>query len=206
MPRSFRSALTGGQNAERAWVDLLRSDGKSVAHGKKLVIKGHNKNKDHIANPDAVALLSVEIKERSLSFTCPEDYPYDTVFVDDCRGLDREKLSHFAYVYISKPTGAFVWLTPLDRDESWTKEVTFDRGRQHEFPVLVAPKSHLRSAESLLALIYPHGYLDLVDGDTGLFVTGGGQVEERDRYVEKTHPDIGGRTDSPSGKNSKRLG
>jgi len=206
MHRSFRSALTGGQNAERAWVDLLRSDGKSVAHGKKLVIKGHNKNKDHVSNPDAVALLSVEIKERSLSFTCPEDYPYDTVFVDDCRGLGREKLSHFAYVYISKPTGAFVWLTPLDRDETWTEEVTFDRGRQHEVPVLVAPKSHLRSAESLIALIYPHGYLDLVDGDTRLFVTGGGQVEERDRYVEKTHPDIGGRTTPPPGKGSKRLG
>ena len=75
MHRSFRSSLTSGQNAERKWVDLLRSDGRSVAHGKKLVIRNHCKNTDHVETPDAVALLSVEIKERSLSFTCPEDYP-----------------------------------------------------------------------------------------------------------------------------------
>lgn len=206
MHRSFRSSLAGGQKAERKWVDLLRAAGRSVAHGKKLVIKKHCKVKDHVETPDAVALLSVEIKERSLSFTAPEDYPYDTVFVDDCRGLGRERLTHFAYVYLSKPTGKWVWLTPLDRDETWTETVTFDRGRGHEVPVLVAPKSHLRPAESLIELIYPHGYLDLVDGETGLFLSGGGKVEERERYVAKTHPDAGGRVDPPPGQTSERVG
>jgi hypothetical protein len=96
MHRSFRSSLQTGQDAERKWVDTLRTLGRCVAHGKKLVIKKHNKNEDHVETPDAVALLSVEVKERSLSFTGPEDYPYDTVFVDDLRGLGRESLTHFA--------------------------------------------------------------------------------------------------------------
>ena len=206
MHRSFKSALAGGQNAERKWVDLLRAAGRSVAHGKKLVIKKHCKKEGHVETPDAVALLSIEIKERTLSFTGPEDFPFDTVFVDDCRGLGREALNHFAYVYVSKPTGQFVWLTPLDRDQTWTETVTFDRGRGHAVPVLVAPKSHLRPAESLIELLYPHGYLDLVDGDTSIFLSGGGETEERERYVAKTHPDIGGRTSPPPGKGRKRLG
>lgn len=206
MPRSFASSLQTGQAAERKWVDNLRAEGRCVAHGKKLVIKNHNKNKDHVETPDAVALLSVEVKERSLSFTCPEDYPYDTVFVDDLRGLGRESLTHFAYVYISKPTGLWVWLTPLDRDKTWTEEVVRDRGRQHDVPVLVAPKSHLRPASELMGLIYPHLYTDLVDGDTELFCRGGGETEERERYVAKTSPDAGGRDPAPKGQTNKNLG
>ena len=206
MHRSFRSSLQAGQDAERRWVDGLRAIGRAVAHGLKLRIKKHCKVNDHVESPDACLLLSVEIKERTLSFTCPEDYPYDTVFVDDCRGLARESFGHFAYVYLSKPTGQWVWLSVLDRDETWTETTTFDRGRGHEVPVLVAPKGHLRPAQQLIDLIYPHHYLDLVDGETGAFVSGGGEVEERERYVAKTHPDVGGRTSPPPGQDDQHVG
>lgn len=206
MRRTFQSALKTGQAAERKWVETQRSGGRCVAHGKKLVIRNHNKNKDHVESPDAVALLSVEIKERSVRFTSPEDFPYDTVFVDDLRGLGRESLNHFAYVYVSKPTGKWVWLCSLDRDEAWTEEVVHDRGRGHEVPVLVAPKVCLRPADELIKLLFPHGYLDLVDGDTDIFLSGGGEVEERERYVAKTHPDAGGRTKKAPGTSAKRMG
>jgi hypothetical protein len=206
MHRSFQSSLKRGQAAERKWVDDLRQAGRSVTHGKKLVIAKHCKVKDHVETPDACALLSIEIKERSLSFTSPEDYPYDTVFVDDCRGLARESLTHFAYIYVSKPTGQWVWLTPLDRDESWAEATTFDRGRGHEVPVLTAPKSHLRPAQQLIDLIYPHLYLDLVDGDTEAFCSGGGEVEKRERYVAKENPNVDERDPGPKGKTRKRMG
>lgn len=177
-----------------------------MAHGKKLVIAKHNKNTDHVETPDAVALVSVEVKERSLQFTSPEDYPYDTVIVDDLRGLGREKLKHFAYVYRSKPTGAWVWLCSLDRDDSWTTATTFDRGRGHEVPCLYAPKRHLRPASQLIELLFPHSHLDLVDGNTAMFVIGGGEVETRERYVAKTHPDVGGRTSPPPGQGDQHVG
>ena len=191
--RSFQSALRSGQRAERHWVESVRGAGRSVAHGKKLIVRVHNKNTDHVETPDALGLFSLEIKERSLKFTSPEDYPYDTVFVDDMRGLGREQMHHLAYIYISKPTGGWVWLTPLDRDKSWKEQTVFDRGRGHDVPTLVAPKKFLRPASALIDLLYPHHYLDLVDGEAGLFLTGGGEVEERERYVAKTHPDVGGR-------------
>lgn len=191
--RSFQSALNDGHAAERRWVDAQRAAGRSVAHGKKLLIRHHNKVTDHVESPDAVAMLSIEIKERSLRFTSPEDYPYDPVYVDDMRGLSRERLGHFAYVYISRPTGKWVWLSSLDRDDSWQEQVVYDRGREHTVPTLVAPKRFLRPASQLEYLLYPHDLLDLVDGDTTAFLSGGGETEERDRYVARTHPDFGSR-------------
>lgn len=206
MHRSFQTALRDGQNAERNWVDSLRHLGLSVAHGKKLVVKHHDPRTDHVESPDALGLFSVEIKERSLAFTCPADYPYDTVFVDDCRGLSREPFRNLIYVYVSRPTGKWVWLTILDRDDTWSEQVTHDRARGHDVPVLVAPKAHLRPAKELTGLLFPHLYLDLVDGHTSLFVSGGGEAEERDRYFEKTNPHPGGRAEAPPSKTDQHLG
>lgn len=204
--RSFRSALTKGQEAERRWVDDLRSIGRAVAHGKKIVVRKHCKRTGHVECPDALALVSLEIKERTVSFTSPDDYPYDTVFVDDLRGMELEPFSNLIYVYISKPTGKWVWLCMLDRDAEWRQEVTYDRGRGHEVPMLVAPKRCLRPAWQLIDVIYPHLFLDLVDGDTGAFVSGGGQTEERERYVAKTHPDFAPRTGADAKETRKHMG
>lgn len=204
--RSFQSALAKGQEAERKWVDAMRSVGRSVAHGRKIVVSKHCKKTGHVETPDALGLFSIEIKERSLAFDGPDSYPYDTVFVDDLRGMGMEHTPNLVYVYVSKPTGKWVWLTVLDRDETWQESVTFDRGRGHEVPVLVAPKSHLRPAESLIELLYPHLYLDLVDGPTEAFISGGGETEERERYVAKTHPDVGARAAPRASKTPKHMG
>ena len=200
--RSFKSALTNGHRAERAWVDNLRSAGRSAAHGRKLVIKGHNKNTDHCETPDAVVLMSLEIKERSISFTCPEDYPYDTVFVDDLNGLAKERLKHFAYVFMSQPTGKWVWISALDRDDSWTEQDVFDRGRGYSVPTLVAPKSHLRSADELIKLLYPHTLLEMISGDTGIFTRGGADSEE----IDRSNPAARGRGRKTPGEADRDVG
>lgn len=186
--RSFRPALEAGHKAERAWVESLRRLGRAVGHGVKEVRASVNKRTDHCPNPDALALFSVEIKERNLEFDDPDSFPYDTVFVDDLRGLSKEQNRNLIYVYISKITGQWVWLTLLDKDDTWQETTTYDRGRGHEVPVLVAPKSCLRPAQELIELIYPQGMLDLVDGDTGAFggTAGGDQTPEGgDRTPQK---------------------
>lgn len=204
--RSFQKALSRGQAAERKWVDDIRSLGRSAAHGLKLQIASHDKRTDHVDSPDACALVSIEIKERNLDFSDPESWPYDTVYVDDLRGMGMERMRHIAYVFISAKTGDWVWLSTLDRDASWKETVTFDRTRNHEIPILEAPKKFLRPAETLIDFLYPHSLLDLVDGDTSAFVSGGGEVEQRERYVAQTHPDSGARTGTPAATNPQRLG
>lgn len=204
--RSFQGALSRGQAAERRWVDSIRAAGRSACHGLKLRLKSHCPKTGHVDSPDAVGLFSIEIKERNLDFSDPESWPYDTVFVDDLRGLGMERMRHLAYVFISKKTGDWVWLSTLDRDSTWRETVTFDRERNHEVPVLEAPKRFLRPAETLIDFLYPQMFLDLVDGDTSAFVSGGGEVVERERYVAATNPDAGGRTGAAAPKNSERLG
>lgn len=184
----------------------MRRLGCSVAHGRKVVVRKHDKNRDHCENPDAVGLFSIEIKERSLEFDDPDSYPYDTVFVDDLRGLGKERVPNLVYVYISRPTGQWVWLTILDRDDTWSEGKTFDRGRGHEVPVLIAPKSALRPAETLIELLYPHLLLDLVDGDTTLFRRGGGATERRDRPSEKNNPNAGGGGAKAAPKVNRNVG
>ena len=206
MPRSFANSLTSGHRAERAWVDAHRSLGLAVAHGKKVILTKHNKVKDHCGNPDAALLMTVEIKERNLTFTGPDDFPYDTVFVDDLRGLGKEALRPFAYVFVSKNTGEWVWLTPLDKDETWTEQVVRDTTRGHSMGMLVAPKSHLRPAKQLIDYLVPHELLGGIDGDTGLFVTGGGEVEERERYDEKTNPTVDSGDRKTPKKTRKHMG
>ena len=204
--RNFHASLNSGHRAERAWVDAQRASGRSAAHGKKLLLANHSKVADHCGTPDAAVLLSVEIKERSLKFTSPDDFPYDTVFVDDLRGLGREYIHPFAYIFLSSVTGKWVWITPLDRDDTWEEKVVKDNTRGHDMGMLVAPREHLRHADELEKYLYPHEFLEYVDGDTGLFVKGGGQVETRERYVANTNPDAGGRTGKAQKKTRKHMG
>jgi hypothetical protein len=172
--RSFKAALVSGHSAERTWVENQRTNQRSVAHGKKLVLDSHNKNTDHCPSPDAVGLFAIEIKQRNLDFSCPADFPYPTVFVDDSRGLARETIRPLCYVFVSQITGHGVWLTTLDRDESWKEKTVKDCTRGHLMGMLVAPKGHLRKSEELLQLLFPHTYLSLIDGDTSSFRAGGG--------------------------------
>lgn len=197
--RPFAQALREGQAAEKKWVEKQRKRGLCVGHGKRLVYTNHNRRKDHVDTPDAVLMFSAELKQRDITFTCPSDFPYDDVIVDDLRGMERESLNHLAYIYVSKATGAWVWLCSLDMDETWRRGEVFDRKRNHKVPVLFAPKSCLRPAEELEALIYPHTMLDVVDGDAGLFRSGGGNIERR----EGSHGNaIGG--DNPKAAPRKR--
>jgi hypothetical protein len=54
----------------------------------------------------------------------------------------------------------------------------------------------LRPSNQLTAYLYPHNLLDLVDGDCGLFLSGGGETEERERYIASAaaSPGVRGRT------------
>jgi hypothetical protein len=170
------------------------------------VLTNHDKANDHCGTPDAAVLFTVEIKERRLRFTSPSDYPYETVFVNATRSIEKETLRPFAYIFVSSVTGAWVWLTPLDRDETWTTQIVTDKTRGHDMGMLVAPKKFLRPAEQLTQFLVPHSLLEGVDGDTSLFVVGGGKVEERERYVAQTDPRHGGRDRTPPGETHWNVG
>jgi hypothetical protein len=177
--RQFLGVLKTAHIAERQFVEGLRGSGAACAHGQKLVLPDHNPRKDFCPTPDAVALVQLEIKCRSLAFTSPSDFPYPTVFLDDEQGLSRGP-SPFAWVLISKPTGAWVWVSALDRDERWEFKTVWDSMRGFNIRALVAPSEVLRSAESLLPLLYRGDALQYVEGEMGAFTGGEKSVDKCD--------------------------
>lgn len=164
----FLTVLAAAHRAEKAWVDSARVSGAAVAHGRKIVLPNHDPRKDFCPTPDAVALVQLEIKVRTLRFTSPDDFPYPTVFVDDAYGL-RKGPEPFAWVFISKPTGEWVWVSSLDRNDEWEFQAIYDSMRGFNVTTLVAPSRCLRQADQLLRLLYPEGGLQYVDGEVGAF-------------------------------------
>ena len=165
MSRPFHEALLRGHQAEREWVETMRDDGAAVAHG----IKDSNCRGAKCLSPDAVALVRVEIKQRDLRFTCPEDFPYDTAFLRNMAGESEEPTLPMLYVIRSAPTRAWVWVFGPDRDESWTVSTVRDNTRGHCVTTLSCPKSCLRHSDSLLPWLIRHDLLRHIDGDTSAF-------------------------------------
>jgi hypothetical protein len=139
-----------------------------VAHGRKIVLPGHDPRKDFCPTPDAVGLVQLEIKVRSLKFTGPEDYPYPTVFVDDQHGLSKGP-EPFAWIFLSKATGAWVWTSCLDRNDEWKFQDVYDTMRGFTVSTLVAPSKHLRPAGQLLRMLFQGDGLQYVEGEMGAF-------------------------------------
>jgi hypothetical protein len=169
----FLNVLASAHKAERAWVEEMRGRGTAVAHGVKLVLPAHNPRKDFCPTPDAVAAVALEVKVRGLKFTGPDDFPYPTVFVDDLNGLSRSV--PFAWIYISQQTGAWVWLSALDRDDTWKEQTVYDSMRGFNVPTLVAPSACLRPAAQLCDILFPSASLQWVEGAAGCF---GGAEEQ----------------------------
>lgn len=164
----FLAVLSDAHRAERAWVDLARDSGAAVAHGRKIVCPNHNPKKDFCPTPDAVAAVQLEIKVRQIKFTNPSDFPYPTIFVDDAYGLSKGP-EPFAWIYISKPTGKWVWLSCLDRDERWQLQDVYDSMRGFTSTTLVAPSCCLRPADQLLRMLFREDALQWVEGEVGGF-------------------------------------
>jgi hypothetical protein len=181
----FLDLVAKAHQSERQFVAGLRDRGIAAAHGKKLVLPDHNPKKDFCPTLDALAMVSLEIKVRKLSFTGPEDFPYDTVFLDDESGLSKGPCP-FAWVLISKPTGAWVWASALDRSDDWKFQTVWDSLRGFQIRALVAPASCLRPPEQLLSLLLQQDQLQWVEGEIGAFT-------DEECRVSKSDPAARGR-------------
>lgn len=170
MNRPFSEALQRGHMAERQWVNELQDAGHAVAHGKKLTVPNFNPSKDRCHSPDAVALVRVEIKQRDLRFTSPEDFPYATAFVRNLSGESSDPTLPLVYILRSAPTKCWVWVLGADRDESWTESLVRDTTRGSMLRMLSCPKEDLRPSDTLLPFLVKHELLHLIEGDTTAFL------------------------------------
>jgi hypothetical protein len=190
MSRPFQDALLRGHQAERDWVEEVRDEGRAVAHGKKTVQPKYDPSGQKVQNPDAVALIRVEIKQRDLKFTSPEDFPYDSAFVCNINNEGADRTAPLLYVLRSAPTRCWVWVLGADRNDEWTESTVRDTTRGTTLRMLSCPKSHLRPSTSLMPFLIAHDILHLIDGDTTAFL----RPEDQGTATEDRPPRGGKRT------------
>jgi len=169
MPRTFQHSLAEVHAAERAWVDELKGWGLSVAHGSKVVTKEFDPKRDHLQHPDAAGAFRIEIKNRGITFTSKDDYPYPTVFLCNLANAHRDLTQPWIYVLRSEPTGRWLWVCATDRDETWTSGFRRDTTRNSNVHILECPKKFLREPDELRRLLLHHEVLDLLDGGAEAF-------------------------------------
>lgn len=168
--RAFREALTRGHLAETRWVLEQQAAGLSVANGEKVHEASFSPTADRHQAPDAAAAFRVEIKERNLRFTSPEDYPFATAFLNNVARTHMDDCQPLIYVLVSQHTGKWVWVNALDRDETWRTKSQRDTTRGISVLTLECPKRFLRPAAELQSLLLPHSMLRRLDGRADGFI------------------------------------
>lgn len=87
---------------------------------------------------DLFILKGCEIKRRSLEFTCREDFPYPTIFIDIANNFDKKTPKPETYLIFCQDMSHAVFVDVRATRDQWTKTTKWDRGRNrtlYECPI-----------------------------------------------------------------------
>ena len=87
---------------------------------------------------DLLVTMPVQIKHRSLNFTCQEDYPYKTIFIDEAY---KVKPDTFMYVVVSKDK-KHAAIIGRETRRFWVTEKIYDKHQKRDCENLACPKEH----------------------------------------------------------------
>jgi hypothetical protein len=98
--------------------------------------------RDYTDDGDLDIVHRVEVKRRTFPFTCREDYPYPTVFVDNARRFDAKRPTPFAYVLVSEALDAVAIVLCHTRSH-WTRSKQYARNGHRHMEVYECPFEHV---------------------------------------------------------------
>jgi len=80
---------------------------------------------------DLEIIQRIEVKHRTLDFTCKDDYPFDTVIVDVAHTYDKARPKPFAYIIFNKQATHCLIVENKSRKQ-WIKRTTLDKVKKRE--------------------------------------------------------------------------
>jgi hypothetical protein len=98
----------------------------------------------------------IEVKSRPFIFTNPRDWPVPRLpaFLDTTKKWDAKTVKPFAYVFVSKPTGAMVATCATSTAQGrWGKQKCWDRVRKFHEEFYTVERSHLVTMDKLAAAL-----------------------------------------------------
>ena len=150
----FFSELDKGHAFQSIVADIFRQKGFLVEQPKKRVRK-HISEAAKFAENEIDLLVGsenkkilFEVKSRNLYFTKPENYPFDTAFVDTVSSWDQKRKKPAATILISQKTKSIV-VVPSSSFSQWKEEKKRDRVRDIEDTWWTVPVKCLKTLDDL---------------------------------------------------------
>ena len=111
----------------------------------------HGYDKDaYLDEPDLIVEGEIlEIKSRNLDFSCPSDYPYDTIMVESVSGWEGKIRKPSFYICVSQKTGRMIFTEGHD-SLRWDRASFFDRVRRIKVYNYVSPLDMWGNIEDLV--------------------------------------------------------
>ena len=151
--QKFRSEVTKGHDWQRKIYERLAAD--LQPHGIRVVmaeptvrkdVKDRGQYKDEI--DIMVGPYRVEVHSRNLAFTGPDDYPFETAFVDPKNDWDSANPVPHAMILISQRKGGIAVISAKTQD-AWSVDNVYDSVRGYSEDVYLCPRNLLVSYERL---------------------------------------------------------
>lgn len=125
----FKNELAIGYGWQLCVADYLKSLGFEV-HIPQLVVRKDIKDIPEFSDEPDIECEGriIEVKSRDLAFTCPDDFPYETILVDTVNGWSAKVRKPTEYVCISTITGGMICLCG-ETQPLWAQEERYDHTR-----------------------------------------------------------------------------
>ena len=109
----------------------LSQKGYNVTVRKTNVRPSAEQMREYADSGDIEIIQRVEVKRRKLAFTCREDYPYKTVFVDVAHTFDNAICKPYAYIVINE-SATHCLIVKGETSKQWIKSTKLDRAKNRE--------------------------------------------------------------------------
>jgi len=142
--KRFRATLTRSWQAAWKVAQYIHSQGNVTVQVAPLIIRpsrsqrtGYGDAADVLYSYDSAKWLRCEVKWRQPEFTCADDYPYPTIFIDRVAKIEEAPPDIYFNVNKAMTHAAIIG---IDTQEQWTGPNTyFDRIKRHPVTVMECP-------------------------------------------------------------------
>ena len=100
-----------------------------------------------------VGNLRLEVKQRFLSFTSRDTFPYATVIVDVCHAYDAADPKPFGYIMTDRSGEHYLWLLCAPTRRQWNVVQRFDRKKNRLRRFYEVPRDCLSTADEFVAAL-----------------------------------------------------
>lgn len=129
----FKNDLIRSDQIVEHTASFLRSKGKTVVIPPLLIRPNVDDRHNYRDGGDLFVMQLIEVKHRpDLNFKTREDFPYQTVIVDDKGAFDSKPQKPYAYIIWNSDETHCFYIGVTSTRKEWTAVTKYDKKAKHE--------------------------------------------------------------------------